>query len=482
MEKSDKQLEAQDKTTTVGEKSCSDKDIDVNMPNISIIAEHYAKLKLETEKKGKMSELLDKARLKYHFNDPDTPSFRLFEDVDDRGKSIEEPELWRPLGMNDDDYEKKIELEKLKAHQHAMNNSDIKDFQTPRSFLRDNNKLIDYESEYKTIVQCAQKDPGITGLTESPRHKLETKPSHSIIDLSSPVAVINSHGHVPFDRSYTNQSRPEYNQAQLIGRKLFEDVTDDYTATFNNFTERNKKHSDVNESPEVEILGEKVFKDTCNNMSKQIDNLYNTQLSLGSSNSAKENFFPQRVVAPSKYACSPYDMQGTNYVSLAHQQVYDAITKLCDMDKYKFDWAIKIDNIKVSMDQLGNSMKPDGWVEAWLINAYCRKLFRDKHPKQSQKHYFFNTATDYFLEKYKNEKARLEWREKTINSFIGAGKARPLHLSERLYFPSVYELHWFVFVVDIKGHNFIFLDSLHGEDSSYHKKASKKLITGFVNT
>jgi hypothetical protein len=38
-------------------------------------------------------------------------------------------------------------------------------------------------------------------------------------------------------------------------------------------------------------------------------------------------------------------------------------------------------------------MKVNGWVEAWLMNAFCRKLFRDNHPRRTNKHFFFNTTS-----------------------------------------------------------------------------------------
>ena len=56
-------------------------------------------------------------------------------------------------------------------------------------------------------------------------------------------------------------------------------------------------------------------------------------------------------------------------------------------------WAINIDNIRVYMNQFGNSFKVDGHVEAWLMNAFCRKLFKDNHPRKSNKHFFFNTTS-----------------------------------------------------------------------------------------
>jgi hypothetical protein len=57
------------------------------------------------------------------------------------------------------------------------------------------------------------------------------------------------------------------------------------------------------------------------------------------------------------------------------------------------EWVINIDNCRVSLKQLGNSMKLNGWVESWVINAFYRKFFRDNHPRKSKKHYFFHTCS-----------------------------------------------------------------------------------------
>ena len=51
---------------------------------------------------------IDEARKKYHFNDDSIPAFRLFPYHDDEGNYIDEMVLWRPLGMDDETYEKKI--------------------------------------------------------------------------------------------------------------------------------------------------------------------------------------------------------------------------------------------------------------------------------------------------------------------------------------------------------------------------------------
>lgn len=48
----------------------------------------------------------------YFYND-DTPTLRLFKNHDDCGNEMKEPELWRPLRMQSDAYERKIEVNKL---------------------------------------------------------------------------------------------------------------------------------------------------------------------------------------------------------------------------------------------------------------------------------------------------------------------------------------------------------------------------------
>lgn len=53
---------------------------------------------------------LDIARQKYFFTDDATPSYRILPDHDDCGNQITEPELWRPLEMNSEDYNAQIEV------------------------------------------------------------------------------------------------------------------------------------------------------------------------------------------------------------------------------------------------------------------------------------------------------------------------------------------------------------------------------------
>lgn len=132
------------------------------------------------------------------------------------------------------------------------------------------------------------------------------------------------------------------------------------------------------------------------------------------------------------------------------------------------------------MEQLGNSFKPRGWVVSYVVNAYRQKLFSDNHPRTSQRHYFFHAAIEYFLEKWRTEVGRLSFKDKVLKSFYGVGKARQLELSNELFFPTLHESHWFVFLVDLKAQKFIFLDSKYEEDSEYHRNIKDMTITNFI--
>jgi hypothetical protein len=54
--------------------------------------------------------MLREARKKYFFSGPDTPNWRLLENVDDNGITIQENELFRPIEMDDFTYNEKCEV------------------------------------------------------------------------------------------------------------------------------------------------------------------------------------------------------------------------------------------------------------------------------------------------------------------------------------------------------------------------------------
>ncbi|KAE8782959.1 hypothetical protein D1007_43651 [Hordeum vulgare] len=87
-----------------------------------------------------------------------------------------------------------------------------------------------------------------------------------------------------------------------------------------------------------------------------------------------------------------------------------------------------------------------------------------------------------FSVQQQTEEGRLSFKDKAIKSFIGAGKARPLELSNELFFPSFHERHWFVFLVDLKAWMFIFLDSKYEENNMFHKNIKDMMIDNFIQT
>ena len=54
---------------------------------------------------------------------------------------------------------------------------------------------------------------------------------------------------------------------------------------------------------------------------------------------------------------------------------------------------INYDNVHVSYQQLATLRRSNKVsVDKFVINALCRKLFNDKHPKDSRRHFFFSTV------------------------------------------------------------------------------------------
>ncbi|CAM0911735.1 unnamed protein product [Alopecurus aequalis] len=354
------------------------------------------------------SEYLEKARHKYRWNDPSMPSFRLEENVDDFGTTIEEPELWRPTDMDDINYFKKIENAKLEWELKQIEEQVL--FESPNisQKIPSTQPEIKESSGCETSIQCAQKEPTVTGLTNSPIWNFRMK--DDFVDLVSPDVMNTTQEHINLKESNSSTTHKKFTtNALIVGRKLFDESTSTYNNTSNIKTG----------TSEVKILGEISFNTACNQMAKQNDDIYNTTLSLGTDNEfqGKENLRLQRVIQRSKWVRSPYEGQHTVTILPIHEIVWEAVTTLCESNAYKFYWVINIDMVCITMVQLGKSMMMDGKVEAWVINAFCIKLFRDKHPRISGKHYFFNTTSEFFLEKWKKDEAKKDFHTRAIDSF-----------------------------------------------------------------
>uniref|UniRef100_A0A0E0HAN1 Ubiquitin-like protease family profile domain-containing protein n=1 Tax=Oryza nivara TaxID=4536 RepID=A0A0E0HAN1_ORYNI len=86
----------------------------------------------------------------------------------------------------------------------------------------------------------------------------------------------------------------------------------------------------------------------------------------------------------------------------------------------------------------------------------------------------------YFLKNWEGAGKEEDYENCARQTFTFARNKKPLHYYDLLIFPCLYDNHWFVFTVDIKGHHFIFLDSIYDENSKYHKKIQGLLIPGLI--
>lgn len=65
--------------------------------------------------------------------------------------------------------------------------------------------------------------------------------------------------------------------------------------------------------------------------------------------------------------------------------VYLTILEICC---YNFS-VINYDNVIVKLSALGSSVKPEGKVHSYVVNALCKLFFNKKRLRESYKHYFF---------------------------------------------------------------------------------------------
>ncbi|KAI4976934.1 hypothetical protein ZWY2020_050541 [Hordeum vulgare] len=144
---------------------------------------------------------LDEAREKYFFYTDDIPTLRLFENEDDNGTEIREQELWRPLGMSSEEYEKKIQMAKNNGPHKRTKEADNIDFnemannkEPPKTC--EQGDTVDSKEEHRSSnnfshtnsskqkdfsVHCTQQPRNMT--CETPRPLTAIRPDGSVIDL-----------------------------------------------------------------------------------------------------------------------------------------------------------------------------------------------------------------------------------------------------------------------------------------------------------
>ncbi|KAF7104851.1 hypothetical protein CFC21_105715 [Triticum aestivum] len=267
-----------------------------------------------------------------------------------------------------------------------------------------------------------------------------------------------------------------YSATSFFGKRLF---SDDYVEDDD---QKGTKEQPIPVSPDVQVLGERSFNGSCSSMVNTADNLYNTKLSLGSSSRGKENLPPKRIIQPSKFLCSPYDHNERGPLQPHEIELHKGIVALSKVEPHRSQVVVLIDKTTLFLGQLGDSFDAAGHVEAYVFNVFCRILFRENHPRRSKRHYFFTTLGDYFLGNWSSEEGRRDMRRKALRSFNGAGKALPLHESERMFFSSVHGEHWFLFIVDIIARKFVFLDSYYEGNTPFHIGIRDLMINNFIKT
>nr|XP_051210924.1 uncharacterized protein LOC127328359 [Lolium perenne] len=139
----------------------------------------------------------------------------------------------------------------------------------------------------------------------------------------------------------------------------------------------------------------------------------------------------------------------------------------------KSDEAVRYEKAYCSFQSLA-TLEPFGHIDNYLILCYCRKLFHDKHPSISRKHFFFPYVGETIL-RYNGNNGDI-----VQTAFEGANSAFCLWRSDQMQFPIVIANHWFLFAVCLKAKVFAFCDSLYDEGDPFHITIRQPLIQNFI--
>ncbi|KAL6652962.1 hypothetical protein ACP70R_011887 [Stipagrostis hirtigluma subsp. patula] len=232
--------------------------------------------------------------------------------------------------------------------------------------------------------------------------------------------------------------------------------------------------NNANDGNDVKFMGEISFKEKIRSMCNKSELLYNKKLDLAASSVHDYCAGPSvvdpaadaskivRPVLPLKYVCRPVAWSSKFVVTEKHKRMYLAACRIANSTKWN-------DGCYVKYRELGNSLMTGSKVGSYVINALCPKIFLDKRPTISRKHYFFSSVGAVLLKGSGN----LSYVKKC---FDGAASVLPLHKADMLLFPICHAEHWFVFIVDIKNSLFVFLDSYYSGDDEYHGFVRSNLI------
>jgi len=274
--------------------------------------------------------------------------------------------------------------------------------------------------------------------------------------------------------------------------------------------DNNEVYITVQSSPEVEIIRNKSMQSRIHDMTKKLDMAYNSNLTANetrnknpgttythvspedvapseddgdatqqkSSTGGKvPHYGPRRLVKPTIVMGNSYENIRTSWrVSSLEYDNYEAICNLASSN-FSNETAVDLGGVHCTFWSLGQSLGPQGFVNNFVLATFCRHLFLGPggHPSASKKHYFFPSVSDNLLKEIEEADEKI-----LMNAFTKSTKAKALQSSNMLFFPTCYQGHWFVFIVDIKDHCFVFLDSHYSSEDEFHSHVREMMVRSFA--
>ncbi|CAL4911134.1 unnamed protein product [Urochloa decumbens] len=290
------------------------------------------------------------------------------------------------------------------------------------------------------------------------------------------------------------------------------DISDDSNVIKPSSSQFNRQAQSSKVSPEVQIIGERSLADSVRDMSKKSDALYNSKFrrSQGticspihvpenipscsrplssnlapsvthkvreSTTAAKLPSYGSRRIGHSGASVGGQDVSSSVKYHVSNSEVlnYDAICNLA-FSEYQGEDVVYLYGVRCTFWSLGESLKPNGQVHSFVVSVFCYSLFLKpiRHCDVSKRYYFFSNIADNLLKNF--DEADEDVLSRAFKRF---SKSRPVTHSNMLFFPTFYDEHWFVFVVDIKGRKYVMLDSFFKEDDEYQQYASQRMRASF---
>ncbi|CAL4994265.1 unnamed protein product [Urochloa decumbens] len=165
-------------------------------------------------------------------------------------------------------------------------------------------------------------------------------------------------------------------------------------------------------------------------------------------------------------------------ISLSAKELmnYKAICLLASSETNRDD-VLVLGKVRCTFWAFGDSFKPDGFVNSFVMSTFCYSLFLKPacQPEESKAHFFFANIGAELM------KDPEEANQDTLScAFKRSHRSSPLNHCNNLFFPILFSNHWSVFVVNIKDRKFVFLDSLHDKDHEYHKIVRESVVPSFI--